>query len=123
MALTTWAIGPALRLCAAGPACSWEMLHVAGAGTFSRLCFSPGCWGGMSWEGGKATGDLQGRFFLIFLKTFASLGWRNSLWPRGFVLTEGGCCRSAGLVQGHKGRGVNVVGAKGNWSLEEEMSV
>ncbi|XP_063186823.1 protein EFR3 homolog B isoform X2 [Chroicocephalus ridibundus] len=32
MALTTWAIGPALRLCAAGPACSWEMLHVAGAG-------------------------------------------------------------------------------------------
>ncbi|XP_026702161.1 protein EFR3 homolog B [Athene cunicularia] len=32
MALTTWALGPALRLCAAGPACSWEMLHVAGAG-------------------------------------------------------------------------------------------
>lgn len=46
MALTTWALGPALRLCAAGPACSWEMLHVAGAGTFSLLGFSPGCWVG-----------------------------------------------------------------------------
>lgn len=33
MALSSWVLSPALQLCAAGPACSWEMLHVAGAGT------------------------------------------------------------------------------------------
>ncbi|KAK2510859.1 hypothetical protein Q9233_017377 [Columba guinea] len=42
MALSSWALSPALRLCAAGPACSWEMLHVAGAGfpTESKDAFS-----------------------------------------------------------------------------------
>lgn len=38
MALSSWALSPALRLCAAGPACSWEMLHVAGAGTVPSFC-------------------------------------------------------------------------------------
>lgn len=62
MALTTWALGPALRLCAAGPACSWEMLHVAGAGTFSPLCFSRGCW-----VGSLGKGKLLVTFSVIFL--------------------------------------------------------
>lgn len=59
MALSSWVLSPALQLCAAGPACSWEMLHVAGAGTLLpppslypiSLLFGVLAWG---WERGAA---------------------------------------------------------------------
>lgn len=46
---------------------------------------------------------------------------RRGTLPIGALLGVGAV--AAGLVEGHRVHGVSVAGAKGNWCLEEEMSV
>lgn len=70
MALSSWVLSPALQLCAAGPACSWEMLHVAGAGTLLPPLPLPHF--ASFWGAGLGLGE----------------GSRSS-WPRGVVTSPG----------------------------------